>query len=161
MEPHDMSRFRAVMAGMAKLYEKELDGVLLDAYWLALRNWSLTDFEDAAGHLMATAKFMPRPADFNELRKAGEPTAGEAWAVVLSGAKLEPGSVMERAANAVGGQKQIRMANIEHDLPHVQRRFIESYEAIRDAQEVRNSVPQIARTEAHAALTQIRQKLIA
>jgi hypothetical protein len=143
MEPTDFNRFRAVMAGMAKLYDKEIDSLLLDAYWLALRDWSLPDFEAAASHLMSAAKFMPRPAEFNELRKAGQLTGGEAWAFVLSGKSLEPGTVIARAADAVGGQRFIRAANIERDLPHIQRRFLEAYEEISDAQMVREVIPQI------------------
>lgn len=144
MGPTDFNRFRAVMAGMSKLYDKEIDAVLLDAYWLALRDWRLEDFESAAGHLMANSEFMPRPAAFNALRKAGTPTAHEAWTRVLSGAQLEPGSVTERAANAMGGQQRIRMADIERDLPHIQRRFIEAYEGMTDAEAIREAVPQIA-----------------
>jgi hypothetical protein len=132
------------MAGMAKLYEREIDGVLLDAYWLALRAWPLQDFERAAGHLMATCKFMPRPADFNDLRRAGELTAGEAWEIVLRGDRLEPGSRAERAARIVGGQQRIRHADIERDLPHVQRRFMEAYDELIDVDAVRTALPGIA-----------------
>ena len=79
MNTDDFPRFRSVLAGMAKLYERELDGPLLDAYWLALGDWSLGDFEQASRRLMATSRFMPRPADYHELRKqAGAMTAGEA-----------------------------------------------------------------------------------
>lgn len=83
MQQADFTRFRAVMTGMGELYQRELSGPLLDAYWLALRDWPLAEFEAAAAHLMATATFMPRPAEFNALRKAGRQTAGEAWLAVL------------------------------------------------------------------------------
>ena len=80
MQQSDFQRFRAVMTGMAKVYERELDALLLDAYWVALRDWSLEDFERAAGELMRTNEFMPRPAAFNALRKAATKLlASEAW----------------------------------------------------------------------------------
>lgn len=143
MQTTDFERFRNVIVGMAKMYEREVDGVLLDAYWLALREWPLEDFEAAAGHLMRESKFMPRPADFTALRRAGELTAGEAWDLVLSGARLEPHSRVARASQIVGGQRRIRMANIERDLPHIQRRFFEVYRELGDVESARDELPQL------------------
>jgi hypothetical protein len=159
MQAPDRERFRAVMTGMAKVYEREIDAPLLDAYWLALREWSLDDFERAAGHLMATSKFMPRPADFNELRKAGQLTAGEAWEQVLKGRPLPPGGRAERAANIVGGQHQIRMADIERDLPHIQRRFMEAYNELTEVDAIREAIPQITRGDAAKSLAVIQARL--
>jgi hypothetical protein len=157
MRTDDYSRFRAVMTGMAKVYEREIDAPLLDAYWLALRTWDLGDFESAAGHLIGTSKFMPRPADFNGLRQAAELTAGEAWALALSGAALDPGSRIARAAAIVGGQQHMRMADIERDLPHIQRRFLAAYEELADADQTRAALPQIAGPLARIAATALKR----
>lgn len=149
MQQADFQRFRAVLAGMAELYQRELSGPLLDAYWLALKSWSLADFESAAAHLMATATFMPRPSDFNQLKKASEPTAGEAWATALAnctcwrGDRPSPGGRIDRAARAIGGYHAIAMADRETALPHIERRFKEAYEELSDVEETREALPEI------------------
>jgi hypothetical protein len=159
MQQADFQRFRAVMTGMAKVYEREIDGALLDAYWLALRDWSLADFEAAAAHLMRTSKFMPRPADFHELREAGRPTAAEAWlkAVEASAGAISCGRVMtvrtcgdpliDRAVRAIGGYGAIAMCD-EDKLHFLERRFAEHYESIQDAEEVRAALPQLTGSDA-------------
>lgn len=133
MQQADFKRFHAVMTGMAKLYERELDNVLLDAYWLALRDWRLEDFERASGQLMRTNKFMPRPADYNELRQAAtKQLASEAW--FTSGSSDDP-----RANRAMKIATQGRyVGHIPVDeLPFVQRRFMEVYDELSDVDEAR------------------------
>lgn len=152
MAPSDGKRFNDLVRGMARMYGQDIDKLVTDAYWLALRDWEYADFEAAAAHLMANSKFMPRPADFNALRKAGEPTAAEAWDVVLSGAALEPTSRAARAARTLGGQQHIRRMNIERELPFARRDFIAAYEDLTDVDPVRDALPQIAATGARIAL---------
>lgn len=162
MLPDEFSRFHAVMTGMAELYQRELSPVLLDAYWISLRDWPLEAFEAAAGQLMKTAEFMPRPADFTALRKAGRATAGEAWAKVLEfarkgyirwdggGRPTRDNSVespdeqlIDRAVRAIGGYEAIAMSPT--DKTHfLEKRFCEHYSDIQDAEEIREAVPQIA-----------------
>lgn len=149
MQQSDFIRFREVLAGMAELYQRELSNQLLDVYWLSLKSWTLKDFQDAAAHLMATATFMPRPSDFTALKRAGEPTSGEAWATALGscgcwrGGNI-PGGRIDRAVRAIGGYRTIAMADIETALPHIERRFKEAYEELTDVEETREQVPQIA-----------------
>lgn len=149
----DFPKFAAVMAGMGKLYEREIDGLLMDAYWLALRPWTLTEFEQAAGHLMATSKFMPRPADFNDLRKASRPVAAEAWAKAISScgsawtARGYTGgtsgdALVDRAVHAIGGYGAIAQCDQEK-LHFLERRFTEAYESMQDANDVRGALPQL------------------
>lgn len=148
MRADDFSRFRAVLAGMAKLYERELDAPLLDAYWLALRDWSLEAFEQAAAHLMSTGKFMPRPADFNALRRAGRMTPGEAWAVALRHARgaYRAGPTVpevERAVEAIGGWRSIAHANVDA-LQFIERRFADAFAELETVTETREALPAIA-----------------
>jgi hypothetical protein len=154
VQPTDFARFRAVIVGMGKMYEREIDGPLLDAYWLALRAWELSDFEEAAGQLMGTSEFMPRPAAFNELRKAGCPTSGEAWIRALENSRnaFVCGQVtrgpscgdplIDRAAHAIGGYGAIAMCD-SSKLSFLEKRFAEHYEAISAAEDVREAVPQL------------------
>lgn len=121
------------MAGMAKVYEREIDSVLLDAYWLSLRDWSLADFEQAAARLMRTSEFMPRPAAFNDLRKtASKQLAVDAW--FTSGQSQNP-----RANRAMQIATQGRyVGHIPLDeLPFVQKRFMAVYEELEDVEETR------------------------
>jgi hypothetical protein len=108
-----------------------------------MRHWTLADFQLAAGHLLRTCEFMPTPADFENLRKAAQPTGGEAWEMVLRN-QAAPGSRAMRAAEIVGGRYYITHCDIERDLPHVQRRFLEIYDELTDVDEVREALPQIA-----------------
>ena len=145
----EFERFRDVMRGMGRVFKEEVDAVILDAYWLALRSWSLADFEKAAAHLMANCQFMPRPNDFTKLKKAGKPTAGEAWAIALANctcwrAGKTPGGLIDRAASAIGGYRSIAMADIETALPHLERRFKTAYEELDEVEEVREALPNIA-----------------
>jgi hypothetical protein len=155
MQRDDFQRFRAVMTGMAKVYERELDGLLLDAYWLALGSWSLEDFESGAAHLMRTSKFMPRPADFNELRKASLPTAGEAWAAVLEhlkagtrewtdGGRTWDGgptitAEIDKSVAVLGGYRALAMMPTK-ELPWMERRFAEHYGDLTEAAQRREVI---------------------
>lgn len=148
MIAEDFTRFRAVLTGMAKLYEREVDGPLLDAYWLALRDWHLGEFEQAAGHLIAHSRFMPRPADFTELRKASRMTAGEAWATALQharGAWRAGPSVpeVERAVQAIGGWIVIAHSKTE-SLQFLERRFADAFTELEARVETREALPQLA-----------------
>lgn len=146
MRPDDSARFRNTLTGMFRMYRQEPDGLVLDAYWIALRDWSVEDFEGAARHLMQTAKFMPLPAEFNELRKAGRPTAGEAWADALDAVRHSQyptdDLLLERAVRAIGGWKALGMTTDE-GLPFIERRFAEHFESIQDADDIREAVPSI------------------
>lgn len=157
MQQADFTRFRAVMAGMAEMYQRELSGTLLDAYWMALRDWTLADFEAAAGHLMAANTFMPRPSDFNALRKAGRETAAEAWVRVVresprwrNGLKGDADPLIDACIRAIGGNETIAMTDLEQ-LHWLEKRFAEAYEELRDVHEHRESVPQITQQGAAAA----------
>lgn len=146
MQESNFQRFRDLMRGMGRIFNSEPDELVLDVYWLALKSWQISDFESAVAHLMSTAKFMPRPADFMNLRKAGELTSHEAWTIALNQWRTPndvPADRIIRAAASVGGFKVIAMANIERDLPHLQRRFLEAYDQLSDVEPVREALPQL------------------
>lgn len=153
MDLSDFERFNAVMNGMAKLFDREIDNMLLDAYWLALRDWPLADFEQAAGHLMATARFMPRPADFNELRKAAKPVPAEAWLTARKACKsawtphgyrggTSGDPLIDKAVQAIGGYAAIAMCDTDK-LHFLERKFAEVYESLDSAEEVRQALPSL------------------
>jgi hypothetical protein len=86
MQPADKRKFLEIVNGMAAIKPgKPLTPAALDLFWNSMRRWSLDEFEQAANHLMTSVEFMPNPFHFEQLRKAGQKTAGEAWVGVLNG----------------------------------------------------------------------------
>lgn len=154
MQVSDFKRFAALMNGMAKMYERELDEPLLDAYWMALRDWPFEEFERAAAHLMQTSEFMPRAAAFTALRKVGRPTVGEAWARAVqhceSGAWRSGGTCgdagIDNAVGMIGGYRAIALCE-QSKLGFIERRFAEHYETAEDAKDARAALPSIARDD--------------
>ncbi len=150
MQSADFQRFKSVMAGMGRVFGADADGVLLDAYWLALRDWSLPEFEEAAAHLMRTIEFMPRPSAFVALRKVGAETAGEAWGRVLARVRTmwptERVSVdprIDRVVHAMGGYAAL-CATDSSSMPFREKRFAELWEELGTAEHARESLPLLA-----------------
>ena len=162
MTADDYERFRNVITGMARMFEREVDAQLLDLYWLALRSWPLDEFENTAAHLLGTCRFMPRPVDFNECRQAQLPTAGEAWAQVLDCVKrsdyrrgITPGGAIDAAVQAVGGFAVIGFTD-EEKLGFVERRFSEAYKDAQKVTATREHLPkQITKQEAPKVMAMI------
>jgi hypothetical protein len=143
MRPGDRPEFLRVLNGLAVIKGKELTSEALDLWWKSMSAWTIEDFKSAASHLVGACQFMPTPYDFVQLRKAGDLTAGEAWQKVLSGAQIEPDSRMARAAKICGGQQAIRHANVERELPFIQRRFMEVYSELSEVDTVRDALPNL------------------
>jgi hypothetical protein len=170
MQPTDGDRFRNLLRGMGRTLGSEPDNLVLDAYWIALRDWSLDDFEAACGLLMKTSKWMPKPAEFEALRKAGRPTVGEAWIKARQNASTaivcgqvtqgrgcgEP--LIDSAVRAIGGYGAIAMCDSDK-LGFLERRFAEHFSAMQEVQDTREAVPQIASTEAPRRLSGPRRLL--
>lgn len=152
MQPTEGPRFRDVIRGLCKVFGAEADAVLLDAYWLALREWPLGEFETAAAHLLRTCKFMPRPADFTGLQRLAELGPHEAWQEAMArcggwrdGSAGRIGDRVDRAVQCVASYRMLAMADIEEELPHIQRRFLEAYEQLSESEPVREALPWVER----------------
>ena len=97
------------------------------------------------------------PKDFENLRKAGRATAGEAWATAVAacgschsaqgftsgGTSGDP--FIDRVVRAIGGYRAIAQCDTEK-LHFLERRFAEHFESMQDAEDTREAVPQIAST---------------
>ena len=156
MQASDFAAFRAMMTGLGKVYERELDQPLLDAYWLALEDWTLVDFSAAAKHLMRCGRFFPRPSDFEDLRRsASQRDAVEAWETARSTARnaISLGRVrtdvtsgdprIDRTVAAIGGYGAIALCDSAW-LHALERRFFEAYREARDVAEARAALPHLA-----------------
>ncbi len=155
MTPDDREPFLEVVIGFAELKGKALSAPALELYWNSMQDWSMTDFRAAANHLVRACEFMPTPKDFEDLRRAGRPTAGESWTLALKhcGSAIQCGQVtnngtcgdefIDRVVRAIGGYGAIAMCDTGK-LHFLERRFAEHFEALQDAGDVRASVPRIA-----------------
>jgi hypothetical protein len=156
----DKAEFAKVVIGFAELKGKVLSRPAIELYWLAMQDWSIEDFKAAAAHLLRTCTFMPEPKNFEDLRKAGRDTAGEAWIAArrylrwgLHSHTLDESCppLIARAVHAIGGPNVIAMCD-EDKLTFLEKRFVEHYADIQDSEEVREAVPQIARQPDRLAL---------
>jgi len=160
----DKPAFAKIVLGFAELKGKQLSLPAVELYWGAMKRWSIDDFKAAAERLLSTSEFMPTPFDFEQMRKAGRPTPGEQFAIVLSYVRsgaynrdpslafldrdvTRPNAIAERAVRALGGYSVIGLYEF-HQIQFLEKRFAEHYEAMQDAQETRDAVPQIARSPA-------------
>ena len=157
MNSDDRTAFLEVVVGFAELKGKALSGPALELYWNAMRGWEFADFREAAAQLLRTCEFMPTPADFEKLRKAGRATAGEAFAQAVqwcaSSAYRQanhPDPVVHACVRAIGGYQVIAMAESDR-LPFLERRFAEHHEHISDAMDTREQVPQLAYSRSRLA----------
>lgn len=145
--------------GFAELRGKQLSAPALELYWRALQHWELEEFLEAAEQLLRTCDWMPLPKHFEDLRKAGRPTAGEAWLAAKSaagtcyvGGAIGYGNggtcgdpLIDRVVRAIGGYRAIAMCDNDR-LNWLEKSFIEHFESMQDAEDVREAVPMIANT---------------
>jgi len=155
MTPADRKPFLETIVGFAELKGKQLSAPAMELYWRSMQHWSLADFRAAAEQLVRTSEFMPTPKDFEDLRKAGRKTAGEAWIQVLEYARRgynanspsAPGGpddpIARRAVAALGGYGAIAMSDTSK-TSFLERRFCEHFEQMQDVEETREAVPEIA-----------------
>jgi hypothetical protein len=163
MQPNDKPQFLAVLNGLAAIKPgAKITTEGLNLWWSAFENWTIEEFREAAAHLAKSSEFMPNPYHFEQLRKAGRMTSGEAWAKVLEYVRgggyhqwdcglptwnkdhpqlTDP--LILAAVRAIGGFDAIAMSKTDQ-TPFLERRFAEHYDAISDVEDVRESVPRIA-----------------
>jgi hypothetical protein len=162
----DKPKFCKTLLGLAlvKPPHAKLVAEAYEIWWQALQDWPLEEFQQAAAHLSKSVEFMPSPFHFEQLRKAGRPTAGEAWADIRAmarhsyeGEPADPNAA--RALRALGGLRAVAMC--DSDKVHfLERRFCEHFEQIQDAVEVRTALPQIAQEPQRIGVNAIVKQLV-
>lgn len=152
MQPSDRKKFLEIVLGFAELKGKQLSAPALELYWNSMQAWSLEDFQAAANQLIRTTDWMPTPKHFEDLRKAGRPTAAEAFAKAIGWARdgsyttpaRSPEAILiDRVVASLGGWIAITSYDQEK-LHFLEKRFAENYEMIEDASDTREALPQIA-----------------
>lgn len=151
MNPTDRKAFVEIVVGFAELKGKALSAPAIELYWHAMRHWPIDDFRAAAEHLLRSCEFMPTPKDFEDIRKAGRLTAGEAWLRVLENVRSSAyrrgetcGGAIDRAVYALGGYHVVGHCDIDR-LGFLERRFADHYETMQDAADTREAVPRLSR----------------
>jgi hypothetical protein len=148
----DRQRFLEVVIGFAELKGKQLSVPALELYWRALQHWPLADFMAAAEQLVRTSEFMPTPKDFEDLRKAGRPTCGEAWVDARATARqwregysISSGDpFIDRVVRVIGGYRAIAMCDVDK-MHFLERRFAEHFEEMQDTESTREALPNVMR----------------
>jgi len=151
MQTSDRTQFLEVVIGFAELKGKSLSAPALELFWHAMQDWDIGEFRNAAQHLIRTCPFMLTPKDFEDLRKAGRPTATESWVKAVRHASSSAyrkgplgNELIDRVVTALGGYNAIAMC--ENDKMHfLERRFAEIYEIEQDTSTTRALLPNVAR----------------
>lgn len=162
MTPADKPEFVKIIVGLAALKPgKPLtdEGVVL--FWSAMQDWSIEEFRAAANHLAKSVEFMPNPYHFEQLRKASEPTPGEAWAQVRGKLKhigphdrVSISPRIDRVVAAMGGYHALAMSNSDA-MPFREKRFAELWEEMGEADEIRAALPSVARITGPASISNL------
>lgn len=152
MQPTDRKKFLEIVVGFAELKGKALSAPALELYWNSMQGWSIEDFSQAAQHLVRSCEFMPTPKDFEDLKRAGNPTAAEAWAAArkalqwtVNGYVEKPGTdpLVSQALRSIGGANALAMCETDK-LHFLERRFAQVYESLADSNATRTALPRIA-----------------
>ncbi len=113
-----------------------------------MKDWSIDAFKDAAGYLLMNCKFMPTPYDFEQLRKKGEVSAREAWAMALHHADgawrqgVLGNALTDRVIAMLGGYSVIALTH-KDKLGFLERRFLDAYNDLLDTSVVREALPDL------------------
>lgn len=129
-------RFVATITALAEIYGRELSPAVLKIWWAIMQSWDIDDFTAAASWLAKASEFMPKPVDFQAIRRYSVIPASEAWGKVL---ELLPGGYREggvdeltdKAVAMLGGYQELAMAKTD-SLDFKRRNFVEAYEDIVD-----------------------------
>jgi hypothetical protein len=153
MQISDKEQFLKVMNGMAAMRKAQLIPEVLDLWWGCMADWTIEDFKAATIEILKRTAYMPCPKDFEDLRRAGRMTAGEAWDMAVGHAASSSyrqgptgSDQVDQCVRMIGGYSAIAMCE-EEKLHFLERRFCEHYETLDDANSIRDAVPQIAKPD--------------
>lgn len=146
MTEDDKPGFVSTLRAMSEIYGAPMTAEALTLWWRLLApDWTLTAFHAATATLCKSKTFMPRPADYEALRRAaGRASGPEAWAQVLAEVRqhcrgpISP--AIDRAVRELGGYE--RVANCADErLGFLERSFLANYEGGATVEEARAALP--------------------
>ena len=148
MDSGDRPEFVRVLNGLAAIKRVDLTKDTYELWWQSMKDWSIDAFKDAAGYLLLNCQFMPTPYDFEQLRKKGEVSAHEAWAMAMhhvEGAWRQGvlgDALIDRVVAALGGYSVIALTH-KDKLGFLERRFLDTYNDLLDTSVVRKALPDL------------------
>ncbi len=148
MDSNDKPEFVRVITSLAAIKGKDLTKDVLLLWWQCLKDWPVDDFKNAAGYLLKNCQFMPTPFDFEQLRKKGEVSAHEAWAMALRHADgawrqgVLGDALTDQVAATLGGYSVIALTH-KDKLGFLERRFLDAYKDLLDTSVVRKALPDL------------------
>ncbi len=148
MDNNDRPEFVRVLNGLAAIKRVDLTKDTYELWWQCMKDWSIDGFKDAAGYLLKNCQFMPVPYDFEQLRKKGEVSAHEAWAMALHHAEgawrkgVLGDALTDRVIAALGGYSVIALTH-KDKLGFLERRFLDTYNDLLDTSVVREALPDL------------------
>jgi len=148
VDSNDRPEFVRVLNGLAAIRRVDLTKDAYELWWQCLKDWPVSDFKDAAGYLLKNCQFLPTPYDFEQLRKKGETSAREAWALALdhAGGAWRKGvlgdAMTDRVIAMLGGYPVIALTSTDK-LGFLERRFMDAYNDLLDTDGVRKALPDL------------------
>ncbi len=148
MDSGDRPEFVRVLNGLAAIKRVDLTKDVYELWWQSMNGWPIEDFRNAAGYLLKNCQFMPAPYDFEQLRKKGEVSAHEAWAMALHHADgawrqgVLGDALTDQVRAALGGYSVIALTHKDM-LGLLERRFLDAYKDILDTSVVRKALPDL------------------
>lgn len=148
MDNSDRPEFVRVLNGLAAIKRMDLTKEAYALWWQCMKNWPIDEFKEAASYLLKNCRFMPAPYDFEQLRKKGEPSAHEAWSMALNHAEgawrqgVLGDALTDQVVASLGGYSTIALTNTDK-LGFLERRFIDAYDDLSDANSVRAALPNL------------------
>lgn len=151
MNNSDKAEFSKILGGISEIRGKPLSREALAMYWLALSDWDMQEFREAAKYLLSHSQFMPTPYDFEQLRtKANAETAGEAWAEVREAIrhrhhadKTSINPKIDKLVRMMGGYTALGLTDSD-EMVWREKRFFELWETETDAEDVRLALPSLS-----------------
>ena len=140
----DKKKFGNYMAMMGEVYGKDVTGILVEAYWVALNEFSDTDCEESFKTALATCKFFPRPAELIALMPQKKIEANKALLeadkilthLKYYGATEYPDMADPVTKHLMTGRwnyKRWASSVLENELVWWKKEFMASYEALRES----------------------------
>jgi hypothetical protein len=152
MNDADKPKFAAALTELTALKPgAKLTTLQFESWWNAMRGrWTIKEFLAACERLVFECEFMPNPYHFEQLRKAGQTTPGEAFAKAMEVARdcrphdrLSSGDPrIDAAARACGGYFAMGQYETEK-LGFLERTFTEHFESISEAEDKRQALPNL------------------
>ncbi len=148
MDSNDRSEFVRVLNGLAAIKRVDLTKEAYELWWQCLKDWPIDDFKKAASYLLKNCQFTPTPYDFQQLRKKGEVSAHEAWAMAMhhvEGAWRQGvlgDALIDRVVAMLGGYSVIALTKTDK-LGFLERRFLDTYNDLLDTRVVREALPDL------------------